>query len=809
MTELKSIPTAKTNTLTTPSMSEATMSPSAAEGENMLESPTLTAGNPDFFHVPTARTDSMFGKPTQTGSRRTLHKADSKKSVASSAAASERMPALISSPTAIPQFPDDQFSSVEKQIVQEINLVRADPAAYAQLLKKEHVLEGPFTKNKPLGYTKKFLNELQDQQRESDDSFQQKKTEREQEWAKRVEELQQEAATRKKGTKGKSAKKSPRGNEGKSKQPRESNRSPKPATAESGTQEDPEEVIEREGALRQKREAILEQEHIQKCSQIETHIAKLKERISSVEQCIAFLQSQQAVQSVTYSRGLSLTSRDHPLVKKQRPPKGEKQRPDMKLDARMAIYGHSMGPFAELVYVGTQSPREVLFRLLIEESMRQGCDKNSETSATSGASNTATEGVPLLLQPHFHSVGVGWGQRLNSDNAICVLTFAEIYNERKAIRARHHLPLQTIARELNFALQDPTTCITFRTYPEFGPIDVVEPTEHPVQCQARVSTVQLRVNSENVILMASFDNGNPTYQEVVFVQHQQRDVFVSVCLQQPGEQQLTVFAKRTGSLHWTSVGHILFNGKFTEKSVPRRIGFPAMYSAFSELRCFIKTPQDNPLLSNTEYVFELFAALDRKKEVANMDAESTNNFQKEVGNYQTQFEQTIKKLEEEKVTAETQYNAAMKEIEDEREQMLNPQQKNAKQRGTTPDKSKSRKKKSEIDDLLVQLKEKEETLTTQWEKKKVEMENAHTEANQTLADQMKWSQQKLDKDRRRMQVKLSQKVEVELVNNHHRVPLANSPADQEHWFKSASIKLKEGVVMMFVDGMCILKWVVV
>lgn len=690
----------------------------------------------------------------------------------------------------LPKFPDDQFSLMEKAVANEINFCRSDPAAYAQILELHYIMEGPFLINKPPQDTRRHLEKLQAQLQRSHQEFEAKRRQREDGWMVRKEELLNAINATKKG---KGAKKPSK---------KETKEAAKPSTAP--MEENAEELLEREQSVFEAEERVLQGQHHAVFSEAEHEIGRVQAAISRVEACTAYLRGQPAMPWLEYSRGLSLATRAHHLMKKT--VRAERPGPVTSIEDRVAMYGTVIGDVTEVVYQGVDTAQQMLASLVVKEF---------ECTAAMGRPSV------LFLHRRFTQLGVGWGRPLaGRPGGLCAIALAERFMESHAIRQRPHLDLQCLLRELEqcHRPEHSTTQIILQSPAAIGPIWALQPREHPVTLAERGTIVELEV-PRDVVLAASLEcvmrglgATTAVMDDSVLVQHLETVATIHVVLPSPGLHRLMVFAKKKGVLRFTPVGAISLRARFPE--VAPQAGLPQTHVGFGDLRCCLRGPLINPLKAMAEYDFEVRVDLAREAELQQRRQEVADSHHEEVEKVVQLHAAEVDRIHHERQELEAELRrisgASIEPLAGDRAGPSTAEKKKKIEKPKTPQAPSPKRAPPKKGVDLAELETKAAHDRLEQERAALRRQLRELDGHQAAAEhqfktQQQWLQEKQAKSLQMLEARGSQAVEVALVNGPQRRLLTAKPGEP-HWYSAHAVKVTAGTVAVMVDGTFLGTW---
>lgn len=137
---------------------------------------------------------------------------------------------------------------------------------------------------------------------------------------------------------------------------------------------------------------------------------RTKEGVKALHEAISFLERQSPMHALEPARGLAHGARDHVGDMGPSGATGHTGYDDSHVGDRVNRYGRWKGKVAENIAYGSEDPREIVMRLIIDDGVEsRGHRKN-------------------IFDPEFHIVGVAMGYH-DVFATMCVITFAADYLE--------------------------------------------------------------------------------------------------------------------------------------------------------------------------------------------------------------------------------------------------------------------------------------------------------------------------------------------------------------------------------------------
>lgn len=328
---------------------------------------------------------------------------------------------------------DDAYSEHERQVIDEVGVLRLNPSAYADIVERYVVLSKPFISTGEMTYAE-MQTHVADLQTKTEDLLKEH-TELNNAKKRDVTNLQNEWALddndKKKGK--------------------------KVAPKKAGSPDVPIDTTEQDrfdalAAIDAQYDAQLFKVAVS-IQAANTALQAASSGTSVVEKCLLRLrQVKHALPALVYTRGLSLAARDT----------ADGGKPCAEASATSQKYGFSTGPVSCCVHIDRKaSPQQTVFEILLALQEATG------------------HGLAMLLDPKMTAAGCGWRPCRKKFAATAILLSAS-YEEFGVIRSRAHVPLQDVKRILPLALQ-----ISSRRIIQFQSklnIRMESPLEHPVEC---------------------------------------------------------------------------------------------------------------------------------------------------------------------------------------------------------------------------------------------------------------------------------------------------------------------------------------
>ena len=482
------------------------------------------------------------------------------------------------SPLANPE--DDSFSRHEKEVLNEINKLRENPADYATKMKAFLLLGEPYVTSEArvnLAQLESMLQGANAQLVEAtralallDDSQKKEIAVLKDRWA--VEDA--EKAKKSKGKPAPSA------------TPAAAKKGAPAANVKDEKEKAPVESVdaERDVAVQQ----IIQRNKEQRtaltniCANLKASVSQATLGVSILKTCIARVESAPPMKPLCYNRGMSLAAR-HACSDDEEAP----QDPAV----HCALYGAVEGSLSTCCHYGREKVRQTVMELLLslKDPKRRG-------------------GRQVLLNPQFTLVGVGWQRHRKHGSVTCVIA-GDAFEEFAAISERPHMPLNELRALLPMALgESPQTFVTLRTTFNITPI---APLTHPVACGNRC-TVKLRCDPEVTVFgTLHYVNDPPPKAPVTFsgetlVQRDGDVLELSVVIPSRGSFRFSLFARHETEAAgaFTFIGFVRLNANSWEHVQPP-LSFPLQASDFFDRRCRIESPLDGALEAEKQYTFSI------------------------------------------------------------------------------------------------------------------------------------------------------------------------------------------------------------